>query len=59
MTKTTEQTIIEKLRELSLERQTEVADFIDFLAQRESSHFAQTALTTLWDKPTDAEYYRA
>jgi len=59
MTKTTEQAIIEKLRELSLERQAEVTDFIDFLSQRESSHFAQTALTTLWDKPADTEYYRA
>jgi hypothetical protein len=67
MTKTTEQTIIEKLRELSQERLAEVADFIDFLAHRESEersltqeaeHLAQTAFTTLWDNPADAEYTR-
>jgi hypothetical protein len=59
MTKATEQTIIEKLRALSLERQAEVADFVDFLAQRETEHFAQTAFTTLWDNPADVEYHRA
>ncbi|MCP9449331.1 MAG: DUF2281 domain-containing protein [Nitrospira sp.] len=67
MTKMTEQIIIEKLRELSQERQAEVADFIDFLVHRETGrgsltqeaeHLAQTAFTTLWDNPTDAEYNR-
>ena len=67
MTNVTEQTIIEKLRELSPERQTEVLDFVDFLAHRDTEeralnqaeHFAQTAFTTLWDNPADTEYPRA
>ncbi|MCP9446340.1 MAG: DUF2281 domain-containing protein [Nitrospira sp.] len=67
MTKMTEQIIIEKLRELPQERQTEVVDFIDFLVHRETErgsltqeaeHLAQTAFTTLWDNPPDTEYNR-
>ncbi len=67
MIKMSEQIIIEKLRELSQERQAEVADFIDFLVHRErgggsltqeAEHLAQTAFTTLWDNPADHESNR-
>ncbi|MCP9454908.1 MAG: DUF2281 domain-containing protein [Nitrospira sp.] len=58
------ETIIEKLQELSVERQAEVADFVDFLLDRErghrltreAEHLAQTAFTTLWDNPADTTY---
>ncbi|MCP9451231.1 MAG: hypothetical protein NNA23_00965 [Nitrospira sp.] len=58
------ETIVEKLRELSVERRAEVADFVDFLLYRErghgltreAEHLAQTAFTTLWDNPADTSY---
>jgi hypothetical protein len=58
------ETIVEKLRELSVERRAEVAEFVDFLLYRErghgvtqeAEHLAQTAFTTLWDNPADPTY---
>jgi len=65
MTKTAEQTILEKLRHLPPERLAEVEDFVDFLAHRQADDraateaarsLAQPAFTRVWDNPADADY---
>lgn len=62
----TEQTIIEKLRELPPERVAEVEDFVDFLRSRDGKHsltkaaakLSEPALAKVWDNESDADYDR-
>ncbi|MDH4088516.1 MAG: DUF2281 domain-containing protein [Nitrospira sp.] len=67
MTKVHEQTILEKLRQLSPERLAEVEDFVDFLAHRQgkergltytAGQLATAAFMRVWDNPADADYDR-
>ncbi len=59
-----EQTLIEKLRELSPDKVAEVEDFVDFLRQREeyrqllyaSAKFAEPILHEFWDNPENDVY---
>lgn len=61
---TLEQRILEKIRQLPLNKVIEVEDFIDFLTQRVTDHdltMAATKMTEpvfqkIWDNPNDAEY---
>ncbi len=62
-----EQTILEKLRQVSPERLAEVEDFVDFLAHRQederglthaAGQLATAAFTRVWDNPADADYGR-
>ncbi len=58
--------VLHKLQSLSPERISEVADFIDFLCQRDAERqltreamaASEPALKSLWDNPDDAEYDR-
>ena len=55
-----------RLKQLPPERAAEVADFIEFLSQRERDQsltqaaqaISEPALAALWDNPDDAEYDR-
>ena len=67
MTKVSEQTIVEKLRQLPPERLAEVEDFVDFLAHRQederglthaAGQLSTAAFTRVWDNPADADYDR-
>lgn len=60
-----EQTLSEKLRQLSPERLAEVEDFVDFLThgqedERGLTHaagqLATVAFTRVWDNPADTDY---
>lgn len=63
---TTEQGLIEKIRQLSPQRIAEVEDFVDFLRARdEDQHLVQAASRTsepsfaaVWDNDEDAVYDR-
>ena len=56
--------VFHKLEQLPPERIAEVADFVDFLAQREGekhdaaviTQLSGPALEKIWDNPDDAEY---
>ena len=59
-------TLVEKLRNLSPERLSEVEDFVDSLSTGDqdrklvqtASIVSETALNAVWDNPLDAEYDR-
>lgn len=58
-----EQSILEKLKQLPPERVAEVADFVDFLRMRGEAQLtqaaaqsAQPAFSQVWDNPEDAAY---
>lgn len=59
-----EQEIIEKIRQLPVDRQAEVEDFIDFLNRRNEDHrlaytaaqLSEEAFRQVWDNDTDAAY---
>jgi len=62
-----EQTILEKLRQLSPERLAEVEDFVDFLAHCQAEErgltyaagqLATAAFTRIGDNPADTDYDR-
>ncbi|MGZ9275023.1 MAG: toxin-antitoxin system, antitoxin component, Xre family protein [Nitrospira sp.] len=62
-----EQTILEKLRQLSPEGLAEAEDFVDFLAHRQegerdlihaAGQLSTAAFTRVWDNPADADYDR-
>jgi hypothetical protein len=63
---TTEQSLIEKIRQLSPQRMAEVEDFVDFLRARdEEQQLAQAAarasessFAAVWDNAEDAVYDR-
>lgn len=58
--------LVHKLQALSPERIREVADFVDFLSQRESGRqlteaamaASEPTLQSIWDNADDAEYDR-
>lgn len=63
MNSPSEQSILEKLKQLPPERVAEVADFVDFLRMRgeaqltqAAAHSAQPAFNEVWDNPDDAAY---
>lgn len=67
MTKTHEQALLDKLKNLPPERLAEVEDFVDFLAHRQAEErgltqaagqLATAAFTRVWDNPADAAYDR-
>jgi hypothetical protein len=59
-----EQTLLEKLKQLPPERVAEVEDFVDFLRTRGAEHqltraaaqTAEPAFRKVWDNPEDAAY---
>ena len=59
-----EERVLEKLRDLTPEKRTEVEDFIDFLRAREveaalissASALSEPAFAAIWDNEEDAEY---
>ena len=61
-----EQTLIEKIRDLSADKVTEVEDFVDFLRQRNSdrrlvqaaARLSEDSLKKVWDNPDDSVYDR-
>ncbi|MHC4898207.1 MAG: toxin-antitoxin system, antitoxin component, Xre family protein [Planctomycetota bacterium] len=61
-----EEALLEKIRSLPPEKAAEVADFVDFLSQRESdrrlaraaSRVSEKAFERVWDNPDDADYDR-
>ncbi|WP_055074969.1 DUF2281 domain-containing protein [Pseudanabaena sp. 'Roaring Creek'] len=63
---TIEQRLLEKIRNLSSDKITEVEDFIDFLYQRQTNSEQNLVMTAakrseasfskVWDNPEDAEY---
>jgi hypothetical protein len=61
-----EQALIDKLRELPLERIEEVEDFVDFLRSRNqekrltcaAAKLSEEAFRKIWDNPEDADYDR-
>ena len=63
---TTEQALIEKMKQLPPQRLAEVEDFVDFLRAREDGvHLTQAAakasestFATVWDNDDDAAYDR-
>ena len=62
----TEQALIEKIKQLPLQRMAEVEDFVDFLRTREDeqrlTHAAtkasETSFAQVWDNDEDAGYDR-
>lgn len=67
MTTAYEQTILQKLRHLPLERLAEVEKFVDVLAHRQAEErgltqaagqLATAAFARVWDNPADADYDR-
>ncbi len=65
-TNNAEQKLLEKIKRLPPDKAAEVADFVDFLAQRESDRELARAATRLsedafakaWDNDDDADYDR-
>lgn len=63
---TTEQALIEKMRQLPPQRMAEVEDFVDFLRAREddvqltraAATASEAAFTTVWNNDDDAAYDR-
>ena len=61
-----EETLIQKIRSLPLERVAEVEDFVDFLTVRDqerhfmqaATHLSEGAFRAVWDNSDDAEYDR-
>jgi hypothetical protein len=61
-----EQALIEKIRDLPMEKLAEVEDFVDFLRQRDedrhlswiAAKLSEGVLHKTWDNPDDAEYDR-
>ncbi|HWN43647.1 MAG TPA: toxin-antitoxin system, antitoxin component, Xre family protein [Thermoanaerobaculia bacterium] len=61
-----EQTLMEKIRDLSADKVTEVEDFVDFLRQRNSdrrlvqaaARLSEDSLKKVWDNPDDSVYDR-
>ena len=63
---TLEQRLLEKIRNLSSDKITEVEDFIDFLYQRQTNSeqnlimaatkLSEASFSKVWDNPEDAEY---
>jgi hypothetical protein len=61
-----EQVLIEKIRQLSLQRVAEVEDFVDFLRAREDDHrltnaaakASEASFAWVWDNDEDAAYDR-
>lgn len=61
-----EQVLMEKIRDLSADKVTEVEDFVDFLRQRDSDRrlvqaagrLSEESLHKVWDNPEDADYDR-
>lgn len=61
-----EQTLIEKIRALPLEKFGEVEDFVEFLHQRDeegrlkkaTARLSERAFHEVWDNPEDADYDR-
>ena len=59
-----EQTLIDKIQQLSPEKIAEVEDFVDFLRQREedrqlvraAAKLSEDAFEKVWDNPDDAAY---
>jgi hypothetical protein len=59
-----EQELIEKIRSLPPEKAAEVADFVDFLRERQrdlkltgaATQLSQAAFDRVWDNPDDALY---
>lgn len=62
----TEQMLIEKIKQLSLQRLAEVADFVDFLRAREdeqrltqaAAKMAEASFAAVWNNDADAAYDR-
>jgi hypothetical protein len=60
----TEERLIEKIRNLPTDKVVEVEDFVDFLMQRgadkvltkAAAQMSEAVLQTIWDNPDDAEY---
>jgi hypothetical protein len=60
----TEQRLLEKIRNLPTEKIVEVEDFVDFLMQRgadraltrAAAQMSEPVLQKIWDNPDDAEY---
>ena len=61
-----EEVLLEKIRALSPEKIAEVADFVDFLRQRDenrqlsraATRLAEDAFRKVWDNEDDADYDR-
>ena len=59
-----EQALIEKIRQLSPDKQAEVEDFVDFLSQREedrrltqaAAKLSEDAFRQIWDNEADSAY---
>ena len=62
----TEQMLIEKIKQLSLQRLAEVEDFVDFLRAREdeqrltqaAAKMAEASFAAVWNNDADAAYDR-
>ncbi len=62
----TEQMLIEKIKQLPLQRLAEVADFVDFLRTREdeqrltqaAAKMAEASFAAVWNNDADAAYDR-
>jgi hypothetical protein len=65
-TRLREEDLFEKIRALPEEKVAEVADFVDFLRQREgdrrltetAARLSEDSLRRIWDNPDDADYDR-
>ncbi|MEW6126592.1 MAG: DUF2281 domain-containing protein [Acidobacteriota bacterium] len=61
-----EETLIQKIRQLPMDKISEVEDFVDFLSQREQTHritqaagkLAEEPFRKIWDNEADAAYDR-
>lgn len=59
-----EQELIDKIRQLPLEKQTEVEDFVEFLKRRDedlcltraAARLSEEAFRQVWDNEADAAY---
>jgi hypothetical protein len=59
-----EQTLIKKIRQLPLDRQAEVEDFVDFLSRRDedrrltqaAARLSEDAFQRVWDNDADSAY---
>jgi Protein of unknown function (DUF2281) len=59
-----EQTLMDKIRRLPPDKQSEVEDFVDFLSQRDedrrltnaATKLAEEAFRQIWDNEADAAY---
>ncbi len=65
-TRSIEVELVEKIRELPPDKQSEVEDFVDFLRLKDeerelvraSAKLSQAAFEQVWDNPQDADYDR-